>query len=85
MNSEPGTARDLDTSFWSGVLRRFAENQGKDVCFHGGEPLLHPGFARLLAEARGLGLATSIVTNALNFTGKLCSCWPRRTPMCWSA
>lgn len=41
------------------------------VSIWGGEPLLHPDFETLLAHARGLGLATHVVTNGFLLDRKL--------------
>ncbi len=41
------------------------------VSIWGGEPLLHPDFARVVRHARGLGLATHLVTNGFLLERKL--------------
>jgi MoaA/NifB/PqqE/SkfB family radical SAM enzyme len=41
------------------------------VCFTGGEPLLHPGLRDFLAQARGLGQETLLVTNGALLTPQL--------------
>ena len=52
------------THDWEGILGFLASRRGllDGVVFSGGEPLLHPGLADALREARSLGFATALHT-----------------------
>jgi radical S-adenosyl methionine domain-containing protein 2 len=45
------------------LLRLLREAGCEKLTFAGGEPTLHPHFGEILAEARGLGFVTCVVTN----------------------
>lgn len=45
------------------LLRLLREAGCEKLTFAGGEPTLHPHFSEILAEARGLGFVTCVVTN----------------------
>ncbi len=53
----------LDTAEWIGILGQIAEMGVLHLALSGGEPLLHPGFDEILAEARRLEFATRIKTS----------------------
>ncbi len=55
----------LATSEWQRVLREAAALGVMHVGFSGGEPLLRPDLAELVAEARGVGLYTNLITSAV--------------------
>jgi MoaA/NifB/PqqE/SkfB family radical SAM enzyme len=60
----PG-ARLLGTEDHLRLLRDLADMQVMNVALSGGEPLLHPEFFRIGAEARRLGFVVRIKTNGL--------------------
>ena len=51
--------------FWIGLLRHLHRLGMRRVGFTGGEALLYPGIASILAEARSLGLLVSLGTNGI--------------------
>jgi radical SAM protein with 4Fe4S-binding SPASM domain len=65
--STAGGARagELDEAELGQVLHELAELGCREVVLLGGEPLLHPAWARLVGEARALGLAPILITNGL--------------------
>ena len=52
------------------LVGMLAEAKFEKINFAGGEPLLHTGLDRLIHEAKGKGMTTSIVTNGTRLTGK---------------
>ncbi len=59
------SARDLSTMLRR-IERHYAQGLGKRVWIHltGGEPTLHPHFQTFLIEAKALGVAVSVASNA---------------------
>jgi len=56
---------DLTTEEWRRVIREAAEIGVLHAGFSGGEPLLRPDLASLVAEARGNGLYTNLITSGV--------------------
>ena len=48
---------------WQTIIKKLKEVNCQKITFVGGEPLLHPDLAKLLAYTKSLGITTSIVTN----------------------
>ncbi len=55
--------RHADTGMVLNVIRQFAAMGGVDCAFSGGEPMLHPDFAKCLLGARELDLMISVLSN----------------------
>lgn len=55
--------RHLGTGEWVGILGQIAEMGVLHLALSGGEPLLHPGFDEILAEARRLEFAIRVKTS----------------------
>jgi PqqA peptide cyclase len=70
--SNPTTLRhagsELTTEKWQRVITEAAELGVLHVHFSGGEPLLHPGLAQLVATARAAGLYTNLLTSGIPFS-----------------
>lgn len=59
------------------ALQVFADRYGcRQVCFLGGEPLLHPALPEVLAAARWLGYRTEVCTNGWRRRPQLAACLP---------
>ncbi len=56
---------ELSTDDWKRVLREARKLGATQLGFSGGEPLLRPDLEELIAEARGLGFYTNLITSAL--------------------
>ena len=63
--SYPTSGAGLTTDEWRRVLREAAALGVMHVGFSGGEPLLRRDLAELVAEARGLGLYTNLITSGV--------------------
>jgi PqqA peptide cyclase len=57
--------KELDTSAWRRVLTQAAGLGVIQVHFSGGEPLVRPDLAELVAHARGLNLYTNLITSGV--------------------
>ncbi len=55
--------RDIDVEVFRGVVEAFADMGGLRLIVTGGEPLLHPDFARLNQAVHGLTCRTVLATN----------------------
>jgi pyrroloquinoline quinone biosynthesis protein E len=64
----PGTRGELPTAEWERVLGEAAALGVLHVHFSGGEPLLHPDLARLVAAAREAGMYTNLLTSGCPLT-----------------
>jgi mycofactocin biosynthetic radical S-adenosylmethionine protein MftC len=64
-NPTPG-GHSLETDDYLRLLRDLADMQVMNVSLSGGEPMLHPDFFRIGAEARRLGFVVRIKTNGLH-------------------
>lgn len=62
-NDREHVTETLDTEKWIGILAQIAEIGVFHLALSGGEPLMHPGFDRILGEARRLGFATRVKTS----------------------
>ncbi|MEP6569208.1 MAG: radical SAM protein [Acidobacteriota bacterium] len=61
-------ARFLSTELFARVAKQARESMGiEQVMFTGGEPTLHPGFARIVESVAALNLKCSFVTNGWHF------------------
>lgn len=60
-----------DTGKWEDVVRQCADLGVRSLNFSGGEPLLRPDLPRLLALARGLGVAPVLLTNGVLLPARL--------------
>lgn len=67
--SGPRERAALDPGRLLALLAEVAGQGYEVVSFSGGEPFLYPAFGAVLAEARALGLGTSVVTNGTVLTG----------------
>ena len=56
------------------ILDKLAELGCRTVQLHGGEPLLNPGLADLVAHCTSLGIFTGIATNGLSMTPEKAKC-----------
>lgn len=66
IDSQPrGQEPTLELSQWKQIISHFRRQGGREVNFHGGEPLLYPGLHQLIDHAHAVGLKTSIATNCL--------------------
>ncbi|KID27903.1 coenzyme PQQ biosynthesis enzyme PqqE [Prauserella sp. Am3] len=59
---------ELGTDDWLRVIRQSAELGVLQVHFSGGEPLVRGDLETLVAECRGLGLYTNLITSGLGLT-----------------
>ena len=73
LSAGAGGKQTLDTGLVKTILSDFAAMGGYSVAFSGGEPLLLPDWASIVAEARSLGLATTVVTNGTLLSEKAIS------------
>lgn len=73
LSAGAGGKNTLDIGLVKTILSDFAAMGGYSVAFSGGEPLLVPNWTSIVAEARSLGLATTIVTNGTLLDGKAIS------------
>ncbi len=62
-NDREHVTEALDTEEWIGILGQIADLGVLHLALSGGEPLMHPGFDRILGEARRLGFATRVKTS----------------------
>jgi pyrroloquinoline quinone biosynthesis protein E len=62
----------LGTAEWQRVLAEAAEMGVLHVHFSGGEPLLRPDLAELIAAARLAGLYTNLITSGFGLSGPRC-------------
>ncbi|MFO1127563.1 MAG: pyrroloquinoline quinone biosynthesis protein PqqE [Rhodospirillales bacterium] len=65
---EPAS-RELPTAVWGRALEEAADLGVLQVSFSGGEPLVRPDLALLVAAARAAGLYTNLITSAVLLTG----------------
>lgn len=56
-------SNELDTRRWIEIVHELADAGALYLTFSGGEPFLRPDLFEILAEARGLGFAVSVITN----------------------
>jgi pyrroloquinoline quinone biosynthesis protein E len=59
------TKRELTTGQWVDVLREARQLGAAQLGFSGGEPLVRRDLEELVAEARGLGYYTNLITSAI--------------------
>lgn len=59
---------ELDTESWKRVLREARKMGATQLGFSGGEPLVRTDLAELIAEARGLGYYTNLITSGVGMT-----------------
>lgn len=59
---------ELDTEGWLRVLREARELGAAQLGFSGGEPLVRQDLETLVAEARGLGYYTNLITSGIGLT-----------------
>jgi PqqA peptide cyclase len=64
----PATTQELTADEWERVLHEASDLGVLHVLFSGGEPLLRPDLARLVAAARSAGLYTNLITSAIGLT-----------------
>jgi pyrroloquinoline quinone biosynthesis protein E len=64
----PPASGELTTDEWKRVLDEASELGVLHALFSGGEPLLRPDLAELVASARGAGLYTNLITSGLGLT-----------------
>jgi pyrroloquinoline quinone biosynthesis protein E len=64
----PPVGRELTTDEWKRVLAEVGEMGVLHVLFSGGEPLLRPDLAELVAAARAAGLYTNLITSGIGLT-----------------
>ena len=50
------------------IVRQLADAGFEKITFAGGEPMMYPGLAETIREAKGSGMTTSIVTNGSRIT-----------------
>ncbi|MCO5994476.1 radical SAM protein [Actinoallomurus rhizosphaericola] len=65
-SSPRGTHGTMTTSEWYQVIDQAAEIGVRTIQFIGGEPTLHPDFARLIEQAAGTGLNVEIFSNLVS-------------------
>lgn len=68
MNSGKKNEGELSVEDWKSVLREFRNNNGLNVTFSGGEPLMYKGFDEILKYAKTIGLETTVLTNGVLWT-----------------
>ncbi|PYV40320.1 MAG: pyrroloquinoline quinone biosynthesis protein PqqE [Acidobacteria bacterium] len=64
----PPTGAELTTKEWRRTLSQAGDLGVLHVLFSGGEPLVRPDLAELVAAAREAGLYTNLITSALGLT-----------------
>ncbi len=64
----PPAGKELTTEEWKRVLGEASELGVLHALFSGGEPLLRPDLAELVAAARAAGLYTNLLTSGLGLT-----------------
>jgi len=67
------TGRELETAEWRRVIEEAAALGVLQAGFSGGEPLLRPDLAELVAYARAAGLYTNLITSGLGLDAKRAS------------
>jgi len=63
--------KDLGLKTWKEIIDLFVNNGGREVCFHGGEPLLYENIGKIVYYAWQRGLETSIISNLINLDHSL--------------
>ncbi len=63
--------KDLGLQTWKEIFDLFVNYGGREVCFHGGEPLLYENIGEIVYYAWRRGLKTSIISNLINLDRSL--------------
>ncbi len=63
-----GLKEELNTEEWVSVLRQAREMGAAQLGFSGGEPLVRGDLEELVAEARGLGYYSNLITSGVGLT-----------------
>ena len=76
---DAGRAREdeFDENAFVRLIDEMAEAGVWAIALTGGEPTLHPGFARIVNHARSLGLLVGVATNGMFLTEDLLNSLPR--------